>query len=132
MPHLSPYRIEHSSFLPMLRGQTQPPWVVLRRELRTKMKKTVGLICYISVFLIVEFLFGYFILETRRIFLEKTAQTGQFLAQSYVEKIDTQLSDYVFSVELAGQYLQEMNAAGASNEEMQQWMKSYCDKIREL
>lgn len=115
----------------MLRGQTQPPWVVLRRELRTKMKKTVGLICYISVFLIVEFLFGYFILETRRIFLEKTAQTGQFLAQSYVEKIDTQLSDYVFSVELAGQYLQEMNAAGASNEEMQQWMKSYCDKIAE-
>ena len=72
------------------------------------MKKTVGLICYISVFLIVEFLFGYFILETRRIFLDKTAQTGQFLAQSYVEKIDTQLSDYVFSVELAGQYHQEM------------------------
>lgn len=94
------------------------------------MKRNMGLICYISVFLIVEFLFGYFILETRRIFLDKTAQTGQFLAQSYVEKIDIQLDDYVFSVELAGQYLRDMNAADASNEELQQWLKEYCDKIQ--
>lgn len=104
---------------------------VLRRELRTKMKKNVGLICYLSVFFIVEFLFGFFILETRSIFLDKTAQTGQFLAQSYVEKIDTRLDDYVFSVELAGQYLREMDAAGVSIDEMQQWLRSYCEKIAE-
>lgn len=93
------------------------------------MKKNAGLICYLSLFLIVEFIFGYFILETRSIFLEKTVQTGQYLAQSYVEKIETRLEEYIFSVELAGQYLEEMNDAGADDGALQQWLKSYSVKI---
>lgn len=95
------------------------------------MKKNLGLICYLSVFLIVEFLFGYFILETRSIFLEKTVQSGEYLSQSYVEKISTRLEEYIFAVELAGQYLQEMEESGVPAGEQQQWLSNYCEKVTE-
>lgn len=37
-------------------------------EPRTGLKKRLGIISYIAVFLVVEMIFGYFILESRRLF----------------------------------------------------------------
>lgn len=100
-------------------------------EPRTGLKKRLGIISYIAVFLVVEMIFGYFILESRRLFWENSMKHGSYLAQAQIEKIETQMQGYAFSVELAGKYLDEMVDAHTSEAQMQQWMKSYCEKITE-
>lgn len=97
----------------------------------TGLKKRLGIISYITVFLVVEMIFGYFILESRRLFLANSIKHGGYLAQAQIEKIETQMQDYAFSVELAGKYLDEMVDTNTPKAQMQQWMKSYCEKISE-
>lgn len=92
-------------------------------------KKRLGLILYVTVFLVLEIVFGYFILKSRNLFMESTIRDGSYLAQTQVEKIETRMNDYAFAVTLAGKYLDEMADAKMSNEEISQWMKSYCDKV---
>ena len=98
-------------------------------ESSTSLKKRLGIISYMSVFLVVELVFGYFILESRNIFVENSIKHGGYLAQAQAEKIETQMEGYAFSVDLAGKYLDEMVDAHMSEAEIQQWMKSYCKKI---
>lgn len=98
-------------------------------ESSTGLKKRLGIISYIAVFLVVEMVFGYFILESRNLFLENSIRHGGYLAQAQMEKIETQMQGYAFAVELAGKYLDEMVDNHMSAEQMQQWMKSYSEKI---
>lgn len=98
-------------------------------ETSAGLKKRFGLILYVAVFLVVEMVFGYFILKSRNLFVENTIKDGGYLAQAQAEKIQTQMDKYAFSVTLAGRYLDEMVDMRASDAEMRQWMKSYCDKI---
>lgn len=98
-------------------------------ESSTVLKKRFGIILYIAAFLVVEMVFGYFILESRRIFLENSIKNGSYLAQAQTEKIETQMEGYAFSVELAGKYLDEMVDQHTSEAQIQEWMKSYCEKI---
>ena len=95
------------------------------------LKKRLGVILYIAVFLVVEIIFGYFILESRKLFIENSIKDGCYLAQAQTEKIETRMEEYAFSVELAGKYLDEMVAMHMSDVQIQQWMKSYCEKITE-
>ena len=97
----------------------------------TGLKKRLGIISYITVFLVVEMIFGYFILESRRLFLANSIKHGGYLAQAQVEKIETQMQSYAFSVELAGKYLDDMVDTHMSEAQIQEWMKSYCEKITE-
>ena len=98
-------------------------------EAGTGFKKRAGVILYIAVFLVIEIVFGYFIVESRSIFMENSIKHGGYLAQAQTEKIETRMDEFAFSVELAGKYLDDMIAAGTSELQMQQWMKSYCEKI---
>lgn len=93
------------------------------------LKKRLGIFLYIAVFLVVEVVFGYFILKSRNIFLENSIEHGSYLAQAQTEKIETQMEGYAFSVDLAGKYLDEMLYMGLPEAQIQTWMKSYCDKI---
>lgn len=77
-------------------------------ESSTGLKKKLGIISYITVFLVVEMIFGYFILESRRLFLANSIKHGGYLAQAQIEKMETQMEGYAFCVELAGKYLDEM------------------------
>ena len=95
------------------------------------LKKRLGIVFYIAVFLVVEMLFGYFILQSRSIFVKNSMKQGGYLAQAQTEKIEKQMEEYAFSVDLAGKYLDEMVDAQLSEAEIQQWMQSYCEKIRE-
>lgn len=79
--------------------------------------------------MVVEIVFGYFILESRNLFVETSIKDGGYLAQAQTEKIETQMEEYGFSVELAGKCLDEMVDAHTPEEQIQQWMKSYCDKV---
>lgn len=100
-------------------------------ESSTGLKKKLGIISYITVFLVVEMIFGYFILESRRLFLANSIKHGGYLAQAQIEKMETQMEGYAFCVELAGKYLDEMVDAHMPEAQIQQWMKSYCKKITE-
>lgn len=60
-------------------------------ESSTGLKKRLGIISYIAVFLAVEMIFGYFILESRRLFWESSMEHGSYLAQAQMEKIETQM-----------------------------------------
>ena len=80
-------------------------------------------------FLVVEIVFGYFILESRKLFIQSSIKDGCYLAQAQTEKIETRMDEYAFSVELAGKYLDEMVDLHMSDVQIQQWMKSYCEKI---
>lgn len=93
------------------------------------LKKRLGLVLYVSIFLIVEMVFGYFTLESRNIFVKNSIKHGGYLAQAQTEKIETQMNGYAFSVDLAGKYLDEMVDMHMSEAQIQQWMKSYCEKI---
>lgn len=93
------------------------------------LKKRLGLVLYVSIFLVVEMVFGYFILESRNIFVKNSIKHGGYLAQAQTEKIETQMNGYAFSVDLAGKYLDEMVDMHMSEAQIQQWMKSYCEKI---
>lgn len=97
----------------------------------TGWKKKLGIILYVVGFLILEIVFGYFIVESRNIFMKNSIQYGSYLAQTQVKQIETRMGDYAFSVELAGKYLDEMMDTDMSETEIQQWMKSYCNKITE-
>ena len=98
-------------------------------ETSAGLKKRIGLILYITVFLVLEVVFGYFLLESRSLFMESTIRDGSYLAQTQVEKIETRRNDYAFAVTLAGKYLDEMVDTNTPNAEIGQWMKSYCDKV---
>lgn len=98
-------------------------------ETSAGLKKRLGLILYVTVFLVLEIVFGYFLLESRGLFVESTIRDGGYLAQTQVEKIESRMNDYAFAVTLAGKYLDEMVDTNTSNPEMSQWMKSYCDKV---
>lgn len=65
----------------------------------------LGLILYVTVFLVLEILFGYFILKSRNLFMESAIRDGSYLAQTQVEKIESRMNDYAFAVTLAGKYL---------------------------
>lgn len=95
------------------------------------LKKRLGIILYIAGFFVIEIVFGYFILQSRNIVMKTSIKHGGYLAQAQMEKIETQMEGYAFSVDLAGKYLDEMLDAHMSEAQMQQWMKSYCDKITE-
>ena len=71
-------------------------------------KKRLGVFFYIGIFLVLEVIFGYFILESRSLFIENSIKDGSYLAQAQTEKIETRMNGYAFSVELAGKYLDEM------------------------
>lgn len=92
-------------------------------------KKRLGVFFYIGIFLVLEVIFGYFILESRSLFIENSIKDGSYLAQAQTEKIETRMNGYAFSVELAGKYLDEMVDQQTPEDEIQQWMKSYCEKI---
>lgn len=98
-------------------------------EIGVGLKKRFGLSIYIAIFLVIEMVFGYFILESRNLFVKSTIQDGCYLAQAQAEKIETRMDEYAFAVDLAGKYLDEMVAAQTPDMQMQQWMKSYCSKI---
>ena len=98
-------------------------------ETSAGLKKRIGLILYITVFLVLEVVFGYFLLESRSLFMESTIRDGSYLAQTQVEKIESRMNDYAFAVTLAGKYLDEMVDTNTPNAEIGQWMKSYCDKV---
>lgn len=98
-------------------------------ETSAGLKKRIGLILYITVFLVLEVVFGYFLLESRSLFVESTIRDGSYLAQTQVEKIESRMNDYAFAVTLAGKYLDEMVDTNTPNAEIGQWMKSYCDKV---
>lgn len=100
-------------------------------EISAEFKKRFRIFLYIAAFIAVEIVFGYFTLESRNLFLENSIKYGSYLAQAQTEKIETQLDEYVASIELAGKYVDEMVELNASDEEIQAWMKSYCDKIAE-
>lgn len=100
-------------------------------ETSAGLKKRLGLILYIVIFLVIELVFGYFILKSRHLFVENTIKDGGYLAQAQAEKIQTRMDEYAFSVTLAGKYLDEMADTHTPATEMRQWMKSYCDKIAE-
>lgn len=98
-------------------------------EASARFKKRLGVILYIAVFLVVEIVFGYFILESRKLFVKNSIKDGGYLAQAQTEKIETRMEGYAFSVELAGKYLDEMVDLHTSEAQIQQWMNSYCTKI---
>lgn len=98
-------------------------------ETSAGLKKRLGLISYVTVFWVLEIVFGYFLLEFRSLFIESTIRDGSYLAQTQVEKIETRMNDYAFAVTLAGKYLDEMVDTNTPNTEIEQWMKSYCDKV---
>lgn len=98
-------------------------------ETSAGLKKRFGLILYVAVFLVVESVFGYFILESRNLFVENTIKDGRYLAQAQVEKIETRMNDYAFAVTLAGKYLDEMVDMHTPDTEIEKWMKSYSDKV---
>lgn len=100
-------------------------------ESSTGLKKRLGIISYIAVFLTVEMIFGYFILKSRSLLWENSIKHGGYLAQAQMEKIETQMQGYAFSVELAGKYLDDMVDMHTPEAQIQQWMKSYCEKISE-
>lgn len=87
------------------------------------------MIMYIALFLIVELVFGYFILESRHVFVENSIKHGSYLAQAQVEKIETRMDQFSLSLELAEKYLDDMVDVQTSDMEIQEWMNSYCDKI---
>lgn len=93
------------------------------------LKKRVSVILYIATFLVMEVVFGYFLLESRHLFMENSVKHGSYLAQAQIEKIETRMGEYAFSVELAGKYLDEMAGLDLTEGEVQAWMKSYCEKI---
>ena len=62
-------------------------------ESSTGLKKRLGIISYIAVFLAVEMIFGYFILESRRLFWESSMEHGSYLAQAQMEKIEFSFLD---------------------------------------
>ena len=98
-------------------------------EIGVGLKKRFGLSIYIAIFLVIEMVFGYFILESRNLFVKSTIQDGCYLAQAQAEKIETRMDESALAVDLAGEYLAEMDAAQTPDMEMQRGMKSYCDKI---
>lgn len=98
-------------------------------ETNAGFRKRLGLILYVTVFLVLEVVFGYFLLESRSLFMESTIRDGSYLAQTQVEKIESRMNDYAFAVTLAGKYLDEMVDANTSDAEIEKWMKSYCDKV---
>ena len=100
-------------------------------DVNTGWKKRLGIITYISAFLVIEVIFGYFILESRSLFVENSIKHGSYLAQTQIEKLETRMGEYAFSVDLAGKYLNEMVILHTPDLEIQQWMKSYCNKIAE-
>ena len=55
-------------------------------EASAGLKKRLGMILYIAVFLVVEIVFGYFILESRNLFVETSIKDGGYLAQAQTEK----------------------------------------------
>lgn len=93
------------------------------------LKERLGLIIYITAFLVLEIVFGYYLLESHSLFVESTIRDGSYLAQTQVEKIESRMNDYAFAVTLAGKYLDEMVDANISDAEIEKWMKSYCDKV---
>lgn len=93
------------------------------------LKERLGLIIYITAFLVLEIVFGYYLLESYSLFVESTIRDGSYLAQMQVEKIESRMNDYAFAVTLAGKYLDEMVDANISDAEIEKWMKSYCDKV---
>ena len=115
--------IHHKKFY-FLRGD-------IKHGVKCRIEKEIGyyLICY--GLLVVEMVFGYFILESRQLFWENSVKHGGYLAQAQTEKIETQMQGYAFSVELAGKYLDDMVNMHLSKAQIQQWMKSYCEKITE-
>lgn len=92
-------------------------------------KKRFKILLYIAIFIVVELVFGYFTLESRNLFVENSIKYGGYLAQAQTDKIETQMNEYVSSIELAGKYVDEMINGNASDEAIQLWMKSYTDKI---
>ena len=98
-------------------------------ETNAGFRKKLGLILYITVFLVLEVVFGYFLLESRSLFVESTIRDGSYLAQTQVEKIESRMNDYAFAVTFAGKYLDEMVDAHTPDTEIEKWMKSYCDKV---
>ena len=98
-------------------------------ETNAGFRKRLGLILYVTVFLVLEIVFGYFLLESRSLFVESTIRDGSYLAQTKVEKIESRMNDYAFAVTLAGKYLDEMVDMHTPDAEIEQWMKSYCDKV---
>lgn len=69
------------------------------------LKERLGLIIYITAFLVLEIVFGYYLLESHSLFVESTIRDGSYLAQMQVEKIESRMNDYAFAVTLAGKYL---------------------------
>ena len=98
-------------------------------ETNAGFRKKLGLILYVTVFLVLEVVFGYFLLESRSLFVESTIRDGSYLAQTQVEKTESRMNDYAFAVTLAGKYLDEMVDAHTPDTEIEKWMKSYCDKV---
>lgn len=48
-------------------------------ETSAGLKKRLGLILYVTVFLVLEIVFGYFLLESRSLFVESTIIDGSYL-----------------------------------------------------
>ncbi len=95
----------------------------------SEFKKRSILILYISLFVVVEVVFGYFMFEARRVFMENSIQNGKYMAQTQVEKIEKQMEKFYLAVNQVGKDLDKMVDLQLSHTNIQQYMNYYCEKI---
>lgn len=93
------------------------------------LKKRIGIIIYIALFLVVELVFGYFMLKARHIFMENSFINGNYMAQTQVEKLEKQMEKFYLAVDQIGKDLDKMLDMQFSEEQIQQYMNYYCEKI---
>ena len=61
--------------------------------------------------------------------LKNTQELGMALAESYASEEELHVTTYSNFLMLGAQYVEELEGAGASEEEIQRWLSSYFDKI---
>ena len=95
----------------------------------SELKKRSVIILCIAVFVVVELVFGYFILEARHIFMENSIRNGNDMAQTQVEKIEKQMEKFYLAVDQIGKDMDKMLDMQLSPEKIQRYMNYYCEKI---
>lgn len=98
-------------------------------KLNSELKKRFTIIIYIALFVVVELVFGYFMLEARHVFMDNSVNNGKYMAQAQVEKIEKQMEKFHLAVDQVGKDLNKMLDMQTSHAYIQQYMKYYCEKI---
>ena len=99
---------------------------------QTRKRLSANTILSILLLIVFVFLLFFGVSLVRTKLLQNVQVMGTSLAQSYAAEEEMHIATFRNFMELGVQYVEELTTSGAGQDEIQQWLHSYFDKLASI